>query len=224
MNCPNDRLDLHQAHPGVGALGACRDERGASILIALFYFLVCAVVGAVVLTAATVTTGQLVALEESQQAYYSVSSAAELLRDSIEGGTCKAPSSGGTDWTCSLLDQPNQPNTSAGVDALNDWLAGMVGKASQLTATNDVVSAAFDMTFSSSNEKVKESVLDVSVEVTMRADYSLFFTLRPKNYSEPVGDYRMTLEIPAALLHDESGRNVERITWERAIIGKGGAA
>lgn len=221
MNRPTDRLVLREAHPGVGAFGACRDERGASILIALFYFLVCAVVGAVVLTAATVTTGQLVALEESQQAYYSVSSAAELLRDSIEGGTCKAPSSGGTDWTCSLPDQPGNPT---GVGALNNWLAGMVGRASQITSTNDVVSAAFDMTFSSSNEKVNESVLDVSVEVAMRADYSLFFTLRPKNYSEPVGDYRMTLEIPAALLHDESGRNVERITWERAIIGKGGAA
>ena len=44
---------------------ALRAERGASILLALFYFLVCAVV----LTAATVTTGQLVALEKSQQAY-----------------------------------------------------------------------------------------------------------------------------------------------------------
>lgn len=221
MNYPNDRLDLREAHPGVGALGACRDERGASILIALFYFLVCAVVGAVVLTAATVTTGQLVALEESQQAYYSVSSAAELLRDSIEGGTCKAPSSGGTDWTCSL---PDQPDNKDGVEALNVWMADMVDQASQLADQNGVVNSKFDMTFNGWPETIKESVLDVSVEVTMRTDYSLFFTLRPKNYSEPVGDYRMTLEIPAALLHDESGRNVERITWERAIIGKGGAA
>ena len=44
------------------------DERGASILIALLFFLVCALVGGVVLTAASVGTGQLVDYEKSQQA------------------------------------------------------------------------------------------------------------------------------------------------------------
>ena len=58
------------------------DERGASILIALLFFLVCALVGGVVLTAASVGTGQLVDYEKSQQAYYSTTSAAELLRES----------------------------------------------------------------------------------------------------------------------------------------------
>ena len=57
------------------------DERGASILIALLFFLVCALVGGVVLTAASVGTGQLVDYEKSKQAYYSTTSAAELLRD-----------------------------------------------------------------------------------------------------------------------------------------------
>ena len=59
------------------------DERGASILIALLFFLVCALVGGVVLTAASVGTGQLVDYEKSQQAYYSTTSAAELLRARI---------------------------------------------------------------------------------------------------------------------------------------------
>ena len=44
------------------------DERGASILIALLFFLVCALVGGVVLTAASVGTGQLVDYEKSQKA------------------------------------------------------------------------------------------------------------------------------------------------------------
>ena len=65
-----------------------QDTRGASILIALLFFLVCALVGAVVLTAATVSTGQLVDYEKSQQAYYSTTSAAELFRDELVGGTC----------------------------------------------------------------------------------------------------------------------------------------
>ena len=65
-------------------------------------------------------------------------------------------------------------------------------------------------------------------DVTMRADYSLHVSLRPKDYDEAVGDYRVTLEIPAALLHRDDETTVERIVWERAIIGKpsllGGAA
>ena len=95
---------------------ALRAERGASILIALFYFLVCAVVGAVVLTAATVTTGQLVALEKSQQAYYSVTSAAELLRDAIEGGTCTAVGTGeGATWTWGLVERPDKRTGGGGM-------------------------------------------------------------------------------------------------------------
>lgn len=196
-----DRIPASNRRP------ALRNERGASILLALFYFLVCAVVGAVVLTAATVTTGQLVALERSQQAYYSVTSAAELLRDSIVGGTC-AP-----EGTCAL---PDQSKNGAGQEALQVWVKKMVEKVS----AKDVAKSAFDVSFASSSQPVSESVLDVRVTAEMSSDYSLHFTLRPKNYTEPVGDYRITLDIPAALLYGVDGATVERIIWERALIGK----
>ncbi len=191
---------------------ALRAERGASILLALFYFLVCAVV----LTAATVTTGQLVALEKSQQAYYSVTSAAELLRDAIEGGTCTAVGTGeGATWTC------------AGVEGLNAWLEALVAKVPQ-DDPQATVASSFDVAFAGASPAVNESVLAVRADVTMRADYSLHVSLRPKDYDEAVGDYRVTLEIPAALLHRDDETTVERIVWERAIIGKpsllGGAA
>ena len=54
-------------------------QRGASITFALLIFLVCAVVGSVVLTAATAASGRMSRLAEMDQRYYSVTSAADLL-------------------------------------------------------------------------------------------------------------------------------------------------
>lgn len=62
-----------------------RSERGASIILALLLFLVCAVVGSIVLTAATAAAGRMSQMVKMDQRYYSVTSAAELLRDQIDG-------------------------------------------------------------------------------------------------------------------------------------------
>ncbi|WP_143412172.1 hypothetical protein [Arabiibacter massiliensis] len=199
--------------PAASSRPALCDERGASILLALFYFLVCAVVGAVVLTAATVTTGQLVALERSQQAYYSVTSAAELLRDSIVDGTCS--SSGAEpnrEWTCALRHPAGQKDKAA----LEQWLATMTRQATGGAAPT----STFSVSFGADSDPVRQSVLKVQVTATMKADYSLHFTLRPEEYTEPVGEYRVTLDIPAALLYGVDEKTPERVTWERAIIGK----
>lgn len=67
-----------------------RSERGASITYALLLFLVCAVVGAVVLVAATSASGRLSGLAGTDQRYYSVTSAAELIRDLYDGAKATA--------------------------------------------------------------------------------------------------------------------------------------
>ena len=60
-----------------------KSQKGVSILMALFLFLACAVVGSVVLTAATAASGRRVQLDISDQRYYSVDSAAGVIRDAI---------------------------------------------------------------------------------------------------------------------------------------------
>lgn len=60
-------------------------EKGASILFALLLFLVCAVIGAIVLTAATAAAGRAAKLAESDQRYHSVASAAELISHELSG-------------------------------------------------------------------------------------------------------------------------------------------
>lgn len=62
-----------------------KSRTGASITVALLLFLVCAAVGSVVLTAGTAASGRISRLAESDQRYYSVTSAAELLRDVLDG-------------------------------------------------------------------------------------------------------------------------------------------
>ncbi len=60
-------------------------RRGASITFALLLFLVCTVIGVIVLVAGTASAGRFSRLSESDSRYYAVSSAAQLLRDEIRG-------------------------------------------------------------------------------------------------------------------------------------------
>lgn len=63
----------------------CNNTSGASIFIALLFFLMCSVAGSVVLTAASTSSERLVSLKKDEQSYYSVVSAAKLLKKEIEG-------------------------------------------------------------------------------------------------------------------------------------------
>ncbi len=62
-----------------------KSQTGASITFALLLFLVCAVVGSVVLVAGTAAAGRMSKIAEMDQRYYSVNSAAKLLIELIDG-------------------------------------------------------------------------------------------------------------------------------------------
>lgn len=64
-----------------------RAQRGASMPLALLLFLICAMTASIVLMAGTTTAGRASNLAESDQAYYSVTSAANLFRDELLGPT-----------------------------------------------------------------------------------------------------------------------------------------
>lgn len=64
-----------------------RSQKGASLSIALLLFLVCMVVGAIILTAGTTASGRLSKLTEMDQRYYSVTSAAEILSQELSRET-----------------------------------------------------------------------------------------------------------------------------------------
>ena len=60
-----------------------RSQTGASITFALLLFLVCAVLCSVIIVAATASSGRMSKIAETDQRYYSVTSAAALLKDII---------------------------------------------------------------------------------------------------------------------------------------------
>ncbi len=62
-----------------------RSTKGASITFALLLFLVCAVLCSVILAAATAASGRMSKIAENDQRYYCVSSAAELLKELLDG-------------------------------------------------------------------------------------------------------------------------------------------
>ena len=66
-----------------------KSQRGASIIMALFLFLICAVVGSLVLTAATAAAGRKALAEQTDQRYYSVDSAAGLICDLVTDSSVK---------------------------------------------------------------------------------------------------------------------------------------
>ena len=62
-----------------GLRSPLRDERGASIVIALLFFLICAIIGSVVLTAASVNAKAVQTNRDLQQTEFTVGSAAQLV-------------------------------------------------------------------------------------------------------------------------------------------------
>ena len=64
-----------------------RSTNGASITFALLLFLVCAVVGSVVLVSGTSAAGRLSKIAEYDQRYYAVTSTAQLLADKLDNYT-----------------------------------------------------------------------------------------------------------------------------------------
>lgn len=62
-----------------------QSNKGASIFFALFVFLVCAGVGSVVLASGSAAAGRVSKVSETDRRYYSVMSAVDLLKDTIDG-------------------------------------------------------------------------------------------------------------------------------------------
>ena len=63
-------------------------KRGVTIVMALLFFVIAAIIGSIVITAASASSGRLSHIHNEQQAYLTVSSAAKLARGEINGVKC----------------------------------------------------------------------------------------------------------------------------------------
>ena len=62
------------------------DRSGASLSVALLFFLVCAIVGSILIAAASVSMGRMKGIDDGEQERYSLDSAMDLIAEEMQGG------------------------------------------------------------------------------------------------------------------------------------------
>ena len=85
---------------------------GASLLLAMLFFLFCFTIGAIVLTAATANAGKTAHIREEQQSYLAVQSAARLLRNDLNGMTLQGSYTDTDTSSYSVTVDPDGNSTS----------------------------------------------------------------------------------------------------------------
>lgn len=75
---------MSKNHRGFAGCSRLNEESGASIVIALVFFLICAIIGSVVVTAASVNAKAVQSHSEAQQAEFAVGSAAQTIGHELE--------------------------------------------------------------------------------------------------------------------------------------------
>lgn len=189
-------------------------QRGASLLVALVFFLVCAMVAAVILGSATTNTLKIQQRREKKQVYNSVSSAAKFLRDTMNTvsmeGSETAVHYGCNDYA------PDQyhvligmsPEQEADAAAAAPVIAKQSGEAVENDALIDLLRQGVQNVYQSklelaSDEKVSfyewsesfvvdDGLCQVTVKVSIKNDYTLTFRLAPSDAAQQ-DLYNMTL-------------------------------
>lgn len=190
-----------------------KSERGATLSMALLLFMVCAVVGGVILAAATASGGRLSQLAEMDQRYYSVTSAAKLLGEELSGKTVTIERTETTttiyttrnvEGKIEITQSKNGPVYSAKVDPEDAEAAWkyLKGLAEHLMFGDDsarntgaIMGYSFsngnvkyddiDMTLSISDTSLKDISLKVKGKVDMESDGTLIIYLYNESSIEP---------------------------------------
>lgn len=188
---------------------------GATILLALLFFLLCAVAGSAVLAAGTAASGRIAGLTDRQQAYYSVTSAARLIRDEIEGQKVSVYKK--RDDTTGTLYYKEEP--------AGKWKELLETLAAQVTADSDkgAYKSAYVIITPWSGAKADA----VEAEITIDKDYNLEIQLQIDDEDA----YACTITIPAAVaqkaqettaLDKETLVTIQTTSfvWDNAVIHK----
>lgn len=177
-----------------------RSESGASILLALAVMLVCTMVASVVLMAAAANAGKSGGADARNRAFYSVSSAAQMLASDFKAENPFAEvSSSVLTYRC----QEVHPSYVHDVQEETDremLVVSRLGARSPLLQTIDYAMRQIDPLDSSSTYSTTlvlhaPEMDDVEAEVIM--DYEYNITIKVTNISDAGFTYAMTVDIPS---------------------------
>ena len=189
-------------------------QSGASIVIALIFFLLCLTVGAVVLTAATANVGRVTRIQNQQQAYFAVRSAAELLLNEIKG----------TSFHRRTETWDKEPAGGTGPGLVNNEpdFQNSAQIASLMTQIKQDANLVFEETKAETHEvKINENGTDpqlpeVTVTWSMKPDYTLIFFIEIPELNSKY-PYSMTLTIQPTVKPNDGTYVVD---WTRTVSGQ----
>jgi len=176
-----------------------KSDRGATLIIALLFFMVCIMVASAIMTAAVANMGRIDKQRDEEQIYLAVFSAVRMLQDDFSDMTpCKAQKTD-IEYTCNYNDE--HPDIAGAWDC-TDQDGNDTGSAGAILAdyVNKAViyvlryNQAPDMkTFTITPDAPELSLIPVTVEMTMSKDYILKFALSAESASG--SSYAVTLSI-----------------------------
>lgn len=186
-----------------------RDESGASIVIALVFFLICGIVGSAVLTAASVEAKSVHTHKELQQAELTVGSAAQLLANQLGGDAVRITVAKAADG-----------KVTASVDGVTSpfgqsyWTETQAAAAATGTPSSDTYQISVQPPGDSN------SLVDtVYVKIELDADRNLTVTLSLDESFAPSSPYNMTMYCQCIPTYDAKGQ-LKEFTYEPAVIRK----
>ena len=198
-----------------------RSRRGASLTFALLLFLVCAVVGSVVLTAGTAASGRMSQIAEMDQRYYSVHSAARLLIDMMEKADVRVEKTVMTDDSAAESYKYFEKNadTETEVD-ITSGFTSIAMEAAYRIANNKKISDAITYTL---EPGIGDGDLKVTVKETLVPDGSILFEL--ENADDESDHYVIHVRLAAKkqekreLITDEHKELITTsLTWELSDV------
>ena len=180
-------------------LRTCNTTRGATLIIALLFFMVCIMVASVIMTAAVANMGRIDKQRDEEQVYLAVFSAARMLQDDFRDMTpCKVQKTD-VEFTCNYnLEHPDTIGVWDCKDQAGDDI-GSVGAALADYVNKAVIyilryNQAPDLKiFTVTPDAPELSSIPVTVEMTMSKDYILKFVLSAT--SARGSSYAVTLSI-----------------------------
>lgn len=185
-----------------------RDTSGASIVIALVFFLICAIIGSVVLTAASVSAKAAQTHQELQQAEFVVGSAAQTIGYDLDMAQCQV--------VVDPTDGLQSVEESASFSQFSPSFWKTYGKE---ILESRAQGKAFEVPDALTISQDKAGT--VVGKVTVDANLNIAIRLSMKDAAPDVQPYDMTVDIQCVPTFDVAG-NLKSFEYERAVIRKTG--
>lgn len=197
------------------------DTSGASIVIALVFFLICGIVGSVVVTAASVQAKSVQTHEDMQQDEYSMQSAAELVAQQL-GGTADEKNAAGEPVKKPLVSM-TATYSGTSVSANLSQVSTDMGKAFWTQARADALfradySAPENITITPPAGAAGLDVVHGTISIDRDRNLTVRLSLSPT--LEADSNYNMTVSIQCTPTYDADGKLIAIHYGDNTVIEK----